>query len=191
MKKAFLALFAVIAGTIGCGGIMTQPFDPSFLINTGIGSEGTKDPTYILLSGPTCPTGSCQTYITVSDDFPSPYRMANTVTSKWIEPVGANNNAHAVGQYVFRLTFSLEGVDLNTVLINGQWASDNQGQDILINGISTGNKSPSLDQFSSFTISSGFHSGVNTLDFVVDNEDNPGYNHLNPVGLIVEFSKKE
>ena len=189
---ATLAFFVLMAAATGCAGLFSKPFDPNSLINTGTTSEGTEDPTYILLSGPTCQASPCKTYVTVSDDFPAPYRLTNTSAAKWIEPVGPNNNVHPVGQYVFRMMFSLKGVDLSTVVIDGQWASDNPGRDILINGVSTGNKSPSLSEFSHFTIKSGFHSGDNTLDFVVDNTDPlPGYSHLNPVGLIVEFTKKK
>lgn len=185
---ATMAFFVLITVTTGCAGLHSKPFDQNSLVNTGSTPEGTEDPVYILLSGPTCNTGSCKAYVTISDDFPAPYRLLNTSKAKWIEPVGPNNNNHPVGEYIFRLMFSLKGIDLSTVVIEGRWASDNQGTDILINGISTGNKSSSLSAFSEFTIKSGFKPGDNTLDFIVYNEDNGST--TNPMGLIVEFGKQ-
>ena len=67
----------------------------------------------------------------------------------------------------FRLTFDLTGLDPSTATITGQWATDNFGPDILINGMSTGNTSGGFGSFTAFSVSSGFVDGINTLDFVV------------------------
>jgi PEP-CTERM motif len=72
----------------------------------------------------------------------------------------------------FETTFNLTGFDPSTAAISGQWAVDNTGLAILVNGNSTGITLPGTVNFNTlhpFTISnpSFFHAGVNTLDFVV------------------------
>ena len=79
------------------------------------------------------------------------------------------------------VNFDLTGFDPSTVVIQGKWSTDNGGNDILINGNSTGSTSPGFTSFSTFNISSGFLPGVNTLDFNWTNLGGPG-------GLLVEFT---
>ena len=43
---ATLVFFVLIAGTTGCAGLFSKPFDPNSLINTGTASEGTEDHIY-------------------------------------------------------------------------------------------------------------------------------------------------
>jgi hypothetical protein len=75
----------------------------------------------------------------------------------------------------FRTTFTIgAGLDPLTAMITGQWSTDNAGLDILINGTSTGNTSSGFGTFTSFIVSSGFLSGANTLDFVVEDQGPPG-----------------
>jgi hypothetical protein len=58
------------------------------------------------------------------------------------------------------------------------------GQDIRLNGTSTGITAGGFSGWSSFTITSGFVAGLNTLDFVVVNTGSSP----NPTGLRVELS---
>jgi hypothetical protein len=62
----------------------------------------------------------------------------------------------------------LTGLDPTTALVTGQWATDNAGNDILINGISTAQTSGGFNTFTAFMISSNFVPGINTVDFVVE-----------------------
>ncbi|MEQ9358875.1 PEP-CTERM sorting domain-containing protein [Coleofasciculus chthonoplastes] len=94
-----------------------------------------------------------------------PVQIPNNSTSLWI---WENSNAKPIGvTRTFRTTFNLTGLNPNTASISGLWATDNLGSDILINGLSTGEKSTGYRRPSSFNINSGFVAGVNTLDFVV------------------------
>jgi hypothetical protein len=80
-------------------------------------------------------------------------------------------------------TFDLTGFDPATVSIVGRWSTDNTGNDILVNGHSTGNTNNSFISFTGFSLSgsSGFFtSGINTLDFNWSNTGMPG-------GLLVIF----
>jgi hypothetical protein len=72
-----------------------------------------------------------------------------------------------------------------TAVLIGQWATDNTGSDIVINGVSTGHTAAGFGGWSSFTLSSGFIAGVNTLDFIVYNVPQE---FGNPTGLRVEMS---
>jgi hypothetical protein len=157
------------------------------LFNTGVDNlrealpDGSIDPHYILLVNPD--GGSPNAIVQDSTAFPivaGPW-LADTKISKWIGPQ-LNTSASAVGRYVYRTTVDLTGRDPTTVVIVGRWATDNPGVDILVNGISTGNpQSPGFTAYTAFTIygsSTTFIAGPNTIDFVVDNVQAPGYTGL-------------
>ena len=105
--------------------------------------------------------------------------------SQWITAGPYGGSSAMPGDYVYSTTFDLTGYDLSTVTIDGKWASDNDGQDILVNGQSTGNTTPFEDfQFHNFSISTSlFVAGVNTIGFKVHN----GGPDFNPTGLRVQF----
>ncbi len=169
---------------------VTEPI--ATLFNTGLDTtrtalaDGLIDPHYTLLSNPD--TGSPNAIVEDSTAFPivgGPW-LGNTVSSKWIGP-RLNTAPSAVGFYTNRTTFNLTNRDPNTVFIIGRWSSDNSGRDILVNGVSTGNpQSPTFAGYTAFNISTSnatFLPGINTIDFVVENEASPGY-----TGLRVEFT---
>ena len=73
--------------------------------------------------------------------------------------------------HVYRTVIDLTGRDPNTLIINGQWASDNTGNDIQVNGHSTGNpKCSTMGSYTAFNIygTNGlFVAGPNNIDFLV------------------------
>jgi hypothetical protein len=93
-----------------------------------------------------------------------------------------------VGDYNYRTTFNLTGLDLTTADIAGRWLTDNNGLDILINGNSFGEITGTLDStFSDFSIPIAFLlPGLNTLDFLVHNRSATVVS--NPTSLIVQFT---
>ena len=81
------------------------------------------------------------------------------------------------GNYAYELSFDLTGYDPATASLSGSWAADQFGS-INLNGSSTGVTVPDgnwnaalFPNLNPFTISSGFHSGINTLDFIVTEPD--------------------
>jgi hypothetical protein len=157
------------------------------LFNTGVDESGAVlpddavDPHYILTFNPD--GGSTEARVEDSTRFPivaGPW-VANTATSKWIGPRLFTEQS-AGGDYVYTLTFDLTGLEAATAIVNGNWATDNGGTDILINGSPTGITSPGFGSFTAFTISSGFIDGLNTLQFLVNNSA------LGYTGLRVELS---
>ena len=95
---------------------------------------------------------------------------------------------NVVGDYTYQTKFDLTGMNPKTAMILGNWACDNEGVEILLNGINVADiTSSSFGSFEPFTIDSGFVSGINTLDFIVDNTPG-GSATSNPTGLRVEMS---
>ncbi len=105
--------------------------------------------------------------------------------SNYVAADGNDGSAFAGGVYTltYNTTFTLPAnVNLNSVNIQGGWSTDNLGNDILINGHSTGFSSPSFSTFTPFTLPSTFYqAGANTLGFNWTNQGGPG-------GLNVRFT---
>jgi hypothetical protein len=81
--------------------------------------------------------------------------------------------------YIYRLTFDLPGLDPSTIVITGDWATDNSGQ-IYFNGAPVvGVTNNGYTSLGSFTLNSGFIEEGNTLEFIVSNFPEK------PTGLLV------
>lgn len=92
------------------------------------------------------------------------------------------------GFYYFSTTFSLPASP-GYVLTGSEWSSDNQGVQIFLNGIALNMTNPnplSFAGYSAFTAPSGdFNAGLNTLTFVMWNENYTPV-HASPVGIEIE-----
>jgi len=163
------------------------------LYNTGVSSshavlpDGTVgDPHYALVL---VPGGTTQTLVRSSTGgFPIPPWLGDDGSSAWIGPNNASDLDGPAGEYIYRTTFDLTGLIPGTASISGLWSTDNLGDDILINGVSTGQSisdPQSFRTFTPFTINSGFVEGMNTIDFVITNLPFDG---RNPTGLRVEMT---
>jgi hypothetical protein len=112
---------------------------------------------------------------------------AANATSKYISPDGAQGGTPNGGSYqmTYRTTFTLPAnVVLSSVNIVGNWSVDNLGNNILINGNSTGFTAPGFNSFTPFTLPTTFYQvGTNNLDFVWTNQGGPG-------GINVFFTTK-
>jgi hypothetical protein len=197
--NATTSTYTIVGATHGDEGeysvLVTNPFgmapsDPASVIvrdsvpglfNTGVDAtgislaDGETDPHYIFLVNP---NGAPLDPAIVEDStrFPivaGPW-LANTETSKWIGPAFFTDTAAGAaddsGNYSYAISFDLTGFDLSNIVITGDWATDNAGVDILLNGVSTANEN--TNQFVSltpFTISAGFQAGPNSLEFIVNN----------------------
>jgi hypothetical protein len=143
--------------------------------NTGVGS-------YSVTSG-----GS--TAIVPNGAFPIGPWFANDATSSWIGTTSA-----APGDYTYSTTFDLAGLNAGTASIAGNWAGDNSGVSILLNGFATGITadagSVNFGGFTGFTIGStaNFVAGLNTLSFTINNADDPLNPGNNATGLRVAMT---
>lgn len=161
-------------------------FDTGMGNNCAVLADGGQDPHYIITvnadGAPLIPG-----IVEDSTVFPivtGPW-VANTALSKWIGPRVETSGA-AGGDYTYRTTFNLTGFDLGSVRITGNWATDNAGLDIVVNGVSTGlTNGAQFPVFTSFVLSSSnasLQNGVNTLEFRLNNAS-PGYTGLRLQGL--------
>jgi len=174
-----MTLAQLVKGSIG-GGILLSVASVSAvsaasipgLFSTGVDGSGNalapgaSDPHYVVLE-----TGN--NAFTISSP-PFNY-VANSAASMWIWEQA--NGQPTWTTRTLRTTFDLTGFDLSTTSIKGRWAADDFVDDIKINGVSIGPipNYPGDENFNSlhpFTISSGFTTGINTLDFVVRDTGN-------------------
>jgi len=159
------------------------------LVNTGTGTSGTQDTHYSLSAASSDTTiSSTVPTITSNGQWPINPWIANSDISKWITPTASQSqtfDASTSGTYTYSLTFDLTGYNAASAAFTGRFAADN-GAVIKLNDhvIATGD---GFTDWTSFAASStsGFKSGINTLDFVVSNW---AQNGGNPTGLRVEFA---
>lgn len=146
--------------------------------NTGVDDmqtvleNGVAETHYIVVSTPDGSTPGVRV-ATSSNGYPIPPWLADNSVSTWIGPNTTAALDGVAGLYDYRTTFDLTGFDASTAALIGQWSVDNAGVDILINGHSTGQTVASFNAFNSFSVASEFISGINTIDFVVNNYDGP------------------
>jgi hypothetical protein len=162
------------------------------LFNTGVDDNGATlangavDPHYVMIQNDD--TGSPEAIVQDTTAWPiisGPWLLMNSISS-WIGP-RFNTSASLPGFYKYRLTLDLTGRDPKSVMLQGQWSTDNSGRDIFVNDVGTGLQNSA--QFASWTTfviygtNVNFIEGTNTLDFYVENEAAVG-----PTGLRVEFT---
>jgi hypothetical protein len=187
MRKFLLLIFFAAASAASA-----QLTDIPGLFNTGLDDfstllpDGATDPHYMLVSSPDATYPGPESKTVLSDGFPMNCWLPNSAQSRWIAPrsdAGAPPDYNAKGMYVYRLRFDLTHFKPNTARISGLWSTDNNGVDILINGKRTGfftTFEAFRDGMFPFEILTGFKDGVNTIDFVVNND-------FAPTGLRVEI----
>jgi hypothetical protein len=144
------------------------------LFNTGtgagnvalVGGNGITDPHYSIFSSTASGFAGHQAVT-----FKHAAYVANDADSRWISLNGTGGPGNNTTLY--RLTFDLTGLIASTASISGIWGTDNIGA-IFLNGVNTGVPTVSFSSLASFTLSSGFVSGLNTLDFQVQDLGPPG-----------------
>ena len=158
------------------------------VFGTGLGADGFPlaagqvDPHFKLIVNPDDTNSEVSL---VQSNIPGSW-LPNSGTSQWIGPRADSSGAAALssddgegfGTYVYRTEIDLTSFDLSTVKIQGSWASDNSGLEIRVNGVGTGltnNTGVTFGALKPFVIDTvnapGLIAGVNTIDFVVNNED--------------------
>jgi CSLREA domain-containing protein len=164
----------------------------SGLFNTGVGANGallasgSVDPHWQIVQSPDVSFPGPNAIVVNDTGFPIPPWLANGPASKWLAPQASQATGNQSGDYKYRISFNLTGLDRFNTVINGHWTSDNVGTQVLLNGVATGfvNDGNFGVVGSPFTITSGFVAGVNTLDFVVNNAGTGA----NPTGVRIELS---
>lgn len=163
VRGAFLTWLAVVVLT--AGGAEAAPIS---VFSTGVNNGGVG-----------LAPGATDTHFTINEAAnanailvsPHPNWLPNSTTSAWIWQQSNGQPTNVVR--TFKTTFDLTGLDPNTAVINGSWATDNEGLSIKLNGVNTG-VAPLLgllvshfQSLHAFSITSGFISGLNTLEFEI------------------------
>jgi hypothetical protein len=153
--RAHLCLAATTASVVAAAPLSAQSSPIPELVNTGrLQSAGQSVQNWVILE-----TGAAGVVVSPS------YALANTAASKWI---WQQSNGLPIGvTRTFRTTFTLTPAQVASARIAGRWATDDFGDDILVNGVSTGQTSTGFATWSDFEIANGFVAGLNTIDFVV------------------------
>lgn len=166
------------------------------IYNTGVDNTGTVLPdqatdTHYTITQTPAGNVTQAPFVTKQSDWQFGVWAADTATSKWISPQSTYGNnggnplvADAVGNYDYETTFNLAGYNAATAVLTGEYVVDNL-LSVYLNGVYTGTSAPGLGNWKPFTISSGFNQGVNTLDFIVENNAALG---SNPSGMQIQIS---
>lgn len=182
LKRIVATLSLAAAGLTPLGAFAA----PISIFNTGVNAAGVG-------LGGVALGGSDSHYSTALATAPivvsNPAYVANNATSQWIWA----SRVEGFQTYTFTTTFDLTGLDATTAVLNGLWGADNQGLDILLNGVSTGDKLlgvvvQNFNKLHAFTLESGFLDGLNTLSFVIKNDGGPGAFRAQFVGTADEAS---
>jgi hypothetical protein len=143
--------------------------------NTGDGIKpGTADPNWQIVSVPNDPTWKPRPAVVISQ--PVPGYVSNTEDGKWLGVTG-NLDISPAGEFNYRTTLDLTGLDPSTALVSAQIAADNGIADIRVNGISTGISTPTTEgPFNPQPIklpTNCWKSGLNQIEIIVTNGVDP------------------
>ena len=165
------------------------------LFGSGVGengrtlADGQADPHYKVIVSPDGrnPAGSQARVITNH-----PAWLANSSVSKWVGPVNPGTASVSGGQYIYETTFDMAGLSTSTASITLRFVADNQLDDVLINGVSTGISKVGFSAWGqSFIIDDGFVPGINTLRFAWTNGSGPGAFRVEIVSATSEPTPKK
>lgn len=115
----------------------------------------------------------------------NPAWLANDANSLWIGPINSGSANVAAGPYNFRTTFDLTGYSLAGANLLMNFSVDNDLTNVLLNGTARGFVFAGFNGFSgNFTVTNGFVTGTNTLEFLTVNAGTGA----NPAGFRVKVS---
>lgn len=164
---------------------VSAPQSIPLLFSTGVGPdgallpEGAVDAHWTL----TVPGGGLAHNVFVSSNKPpvgGPW-LANTGACRWLSPLPDPNTAVPAGSYVWKMMFDLTGFEPATARLTALVAADNAVSDVRLNGQSMRLSARGFESATKLALAGRFVAGVNTLEFVVEN-DTPS-----PMGLRVEL----
>jgi HYR domain-containing protein len=181
------ATFAAVAAMV-LGAAAQAYADDIVIYNTGVGDDGlvlapgSNDPHYRLVSRPA--GAPIQAVVAFGHDAYVANDPVGSAGSSWLCQSTFCDDFHDGGDYTYRTSFDLTGLDPATASLTMSFAVDDTILDVRLNGVSTGISGGQFVAFGpQFAVSAGFTSGVNTLDFIVFNAGN-----ANPTGFRCRIS---
>jgi len=191
MRMTRLASLAIVTGALALLGGQAEAGVISGLFSTGVDnagntmSGGTVDTHYVVTSDQNGVAGG--TFVVPFDQLPSvwvPASPVGTPTSEWISgPTGPPlNQNQANGPINYETTFTVTGPAAGTTF-SGMRTADDEVR-VMLNGAIVADFTPNhgYGSFFAFTVNSGFVTGLNTLDYLVENTAN------GPQGLRVQIN---
>ena len=159
------------------------------LHNTGTGLVSNDvDPHYTIVGSPVFGPNA---YVKTEADGPPISAggwLLDSPASAWLAPSTRFDFGDIPGitdDITYQTSFDLSGFQTSGGSITGRWAADDTGLEIRLNGVAVpGLALARYDDWTPFTITSGFVDGLNTLSFSTRST-------LNPTGLRVEFTASE
>lgn len=165
---------------------------PVGLFNTGLDNSGAalasgaSDTHYRVLNAAFAATPVVKTAADGNPIAPGGW-LLDSPQSAWLSPAGAwffTDQPGITDQITYETSFDLTGYDTQGV-IEGRWAADDSGLAIRISGQAVpGLAVAQYDQWTTFTIRTGFLAGRNTLQFDT-------LSTQSPTGLRVEFLRTD
>src|SRR5262249_44046528 len=119
------------------------------LSSGALAGDGSVDAHYSLISSPDPAYPGPNTVVINSGGRPSPSWLYNVGASKWIGPRSDAGNGSAPGNYTYRTTFDLTGLNPSTAALTGRYAADDTAI-IKLNGVTVVSSSQGFTAFQSF-----------------------------------------
>ena len=200
------AVAYALAVVVAASPAMATPLPITDLFNTGVDASGNliatgaSDTHWSVVGSPTISgtanfyNGAAKAYA-INEWNPANNLPANQSISQWITPpnasptvvftpLGTPVNCFA-GTFIYQSTFTMPS-SFESALITGRFACDNNSPGLLLNGVGATVGSVDADKFLTFTFTSGFQAGLNTLQFYVYND--PGTAEPNPTGIQIQLT---
>jgi len=172
--KSLLAYLLLACGIISAhADVVPGVFGTGIAADGSLLAAGALDPHWQLVASADPASPGPVTHV-VNNGFPIPPWAAQGPDSKWIAPKADQSSGNAAGAYRYRTSFDLTGFDPATVELRIVLRSDNTVPEVLLNGANTGlTFTNGFETASTQFLNSGFVAGVNTLEFLVNNEGGP------------------
>lgn len=164
-----------LTGTAGSASVLSF-FNTGVNQSGGLLAAGSADSHYSLIYNP---DGVLET---AQATTPNSVWVQNTRTAGWISPGASGTTSWTAGYYIYEATLDLTGYDPMTAVLSGLLAADNGVSIYLNRGSAALFSGEGFSSLTGFTITSGFVSGVNLVDFVVRNDGGP-------TGLLVDSTR--
>lgn len=175
---------ALIALTLASLLLATQSKADIVFHSTGEGlSQGDLDPNWTVILPNGTNFGNAISATDPNGNWTTPY-----APSTWIST--AARSSIPIGLYKYITTFTIDpGIDPSAVELSGYWSVDDQepANAIYLNGVKVSDfdggffRDSNSDPSAIFTIDFGFQTGLNTLEFWVENGSGPGGTLIRPI----------
>ena len=168
LQMARILLCLLIATVVSHAAYVTNLFNTGVNTNGALLTNNAIDPHWQMASGPGPDATLTNAYVPIRDTEPF-YWLPENLSSRWIVPF-QSAIADPVGEFRYRTSFDLAGLDPAKTVLHMQVLSDNAVTAVLLNYQVTG--ITFTNQFSRWSVKDligGFQSGTNILEFVVTN----------------------